>query len=64
MSKLLRIFLLIPLAAAGNRSPEPQREELTILITVGDSHACVLLASGAVECWGDNWLRQTGAATQ
>ena len=33
------------------------------LITVGKRHACALLATGGIECWGDNALGELGSAT-
>ncbi len=32
----------------------------TSQIAVGNSHTCALLTSGAVKCWGDNWVGQIG----
>ena len=30
-----------------------------VAIVAGHEHACALLDSGTVQCWGDNWLGQT-----
>lgn len=40
--------------AGGWDSSEAQRGERAGAITVGWEHACALLDSGAVECWGNN----------
>jgi alpha-tubulin suppressor-like RCC1 family protein len=32
-----------------------------VAIAVADRHACALLATGAVECWGDNSAGQLGS---
>ena len=44
-------------------SPEPQRGEGAVAISVGGSrsHACALLDSGTVACWGDNEHGQADA---
>jgi alpha-tubulin suppressor-like RCC1 family protein len=32
-----------------------------IAVAAGDSHACALLANGAIQCWGDNRRGQVGS---
>ena len=33
-------------------------------VSIGGSHACAVLASGRVRCWGDNTFGQLGDGTQ
>jgi alpha-tubulin suppressor-like RCC1 family protein len=40
--------------------PVPQFPEEIIDFAVGEDHTCVVLASGAVHCWGSNYYDQIG----
>lgn len=51
------------LAAAGPNwdSPRPVPTAATVVdVTAGDYHACALLVTGVVQCWGDNDSGQLG----
>ena len=64
-SVALVALLLIAAAALGVASgwggAEAQRSERAVAITVGGEHACALLDSGAIECWGENSAGETDA---
>ena len=46
--------LAAALAIALLSGAAAQQTERAVAISVGDKHACALLNSGAIECWGDN----------
>ena len=46
---------------AGSQKAEAQSRDRAVTISVGGGHACALLDSGTVECWGDNRYGQTDA---
>ena len=58
----LLLFALAALGAAGSwQRADAQDDRRAAAVTVGRSHACALLDSGAVECWGRNSEGQTNA---
>ena len=51
----LLLIASVALGAAGDwRRASAQEGRYAVAITLGYEHACALLDSGAVECWGDN----------
>lgn len=55
---LIGALVALAIALAGGASA--QRGERAVAISVGADHACVLLGSGAIECWGSDDLGQMG----
>ena len=55
------IALLAGVLLSGWEPAQAQEEAPAVAISVGDEHACALLDSGAVECWGYNEDGQTDA---
>ena len=53
--------LAAALAVALLSGAAAQQTERAVAISVGDEHACALLNSGAIECWGNNDSGQTDA---
>ena len=53
--------LAAALAVALLSGAAAQQTERVVAISVGDKHACALLDSGAIECWGNNDSGQTDA---
>ena len=49
------------LGLEDERDAAAQRGERAVAITVGGEHACALLDSGAVECWGSNFRGRADA---
>ena len=45
-------------AADGWQRADAQDDRRAVAITVGHDHACALLDSGEIECWGENWADQ------
>ena len=60
-----RAALLLAAVALGLWSvggvADAQDGARAVAITVGEEHACALLRSGEVECWGGNWHGQADA---
>ena len=52
------ILLLAGVLLGGWEQARAQDGVRAVAITVGSDHACALLDSGAVECWGDNRFGQ------
>ena len=50
------MVLLAVVALGGWERAEAQGGGRAVAISVGNQHACALLDSGAVECWGNNRL--------
>ena len=48
-------------AAVDWKQSAAQQSGRAVAITVGDGHACALLDSGRVECWGGNTYGQADA---
>lgn len=53
---LIGALVALAIALAGGASA--QSSEWAVAISVGEEHACALLDSGAIECWGSNDLGQ------
>ena len=51
---LAALLAIVAITALDIPLVATQHGERTVAITVGDRHACALLDSGAVVCWGDN----------
>ena len=61
LAALLLLVGVVLGIAGGWEQAEAQEEARAVAISVGDQHACALLDSGAVECWGDNSSGQADA---
>ena len=63
LASLRLAVLLLTLAALSAaidwRSADAEEERRAVAITAGAEHACALLDSGEIECWGDDSNGQT-----
>ena len=61
LAALLLLVGIVLGVAGGWEQAEAQGGDRAVAISVGSDHACALLDSGEVECWGDNEYGQADA---